>query len=71
MIEKRTPPPAVAAQAKRHPGEWLYEIVGSYGPHDAVPPEAIRGAWKVDGTRCVGLDAHAATIAVAVADEDG
>ena len=36
------------AEAQRHPGGWVYEIVGNYGPDDAVPPEAIRGAWAVD-----------------------
>lgn len=26
----------------------MYEIVGDYGPEDAVPPTAIKGAWRVD-----------------------
>jgi len=34
--------------AKRYPNGWVYRIVGPFGPHDAVPPEAIVGAWKVD-----------------------
>ena len=35
-----------------NPGGWVYRISGNYGPDDAVPPEAIVGAWKVadDGT---------------------
>ena len=41
-------PPALVAEAKTKPGGWVYEIVGDYGPDDAVPPTAIRGAWKVD-----------------------
>lgn len=33
----------------------VYEIVGDYGPDDAVPPTAIRGGWKVDdASRIVG-----------------
>jgi hypothetical protein len=40
-------PPALIAEAKTKPGGWVYEIVGDYGPDDAVPPTAIRGAWKV------------------------
>jgi hypothetical protein len=40
-------PPALVAEAKTKPGGWVYEIVGDYGPDDAVPPTAIRGAWKV------------------------
>lgn len=42
-------PPALVAEAKSRPGGWVYEIVGDYQHDDAVPPEAIRGAWKVDG----------------------
>jgi len=38
---------ALIAEAKRLPGGWVYEIVGDYGPNDAVPPTAIRRAWKV------------------------
>jgi hypothetical protein len=26
----------------------VYEIVGAFGPDEAVPSEAIRGAWVVD-----------------------
>ena len=44
----RQPPPAIVEEARRHPGEWVYEIVGVFAPHDPVPPEAIRGAWAVD-----------------------
>jgi hypothetical protein len=36
------------AEAKRSPGGWVYKIQGNYGPNDAVPPEDIVGAWKVD-----------------------
>jgi hypothetical protein len=41
-------PPALVEEARKRPGGWVYEIVGGYGPDDAVPPTAIRGAWKVD-----------------------
>jgi hypothetical protein len=44
----KQPPPAIVEEAKRHPGEWVYEIEGAFGPHDPVPPEAIRGAWAVN-----------------------
>ena len=36
------------AEARRHPNGWVYQIDGTFGPDDAVPPEAIVGAWKVD-----------------------
>ena len=36
-------------EAKLHPNGWVYRIQGKYGVNDAVPPEAIVGAWKVDG----------------------
>lgn len=42
------PPAAIVERAKQLPGQWVYEIVGEFGPHDPVPPEAIRGAWKVN-----------------------
>lgn len=36
------------AEAKANPGGWVYRIAGQFGPTEAVPPEAIVGAWKVD-----------------------
>ena len=36
------------AEARRYPGGWVYEIAPGYNPDDAVPREAILGAWKVD-----------------------
>jgi hypothetical protein len=36
------------AAAKSQPGGWLYRIAGGFAPTDAVPPEAICGAWKID-----------------------
>jgi hypothetical protein len=45
---RRDLPPALVAEARKRPGGWVYEIVGGYGPDDAVPPTAIRGAWKID-----------------------
>jgi hypothetical protein len=45
-----TPEPGEIEEATRHPGGWVYRIAGNYGPDDGVPPEAIAGAWKVDGT---------------------
>lgn len=44
-----TPPPAgVIAEAKHHPGGWVYKIEGDFGPEDHVPVQAIAGAWQVD-----------------------
>ena len=42
------PPLELVEEAKRFPDGWVYEISGSYGPHDAVPPEAIKGAPSVE-----------------------
>lgn len=47
LTDRRDLPPGLIAEAKTKPGGWVYEIVGDYGPDDAVPPTAIRGAWKV------------------------
>lgn len=38
----------VVEAAKRNPGGWVYKIEGNFGPDQAVPPEAIVGAWEVD-----------------------
>lgn len=45
---RRLPPLELVEEARRFPDGWVYEIAGSYGPEDALPPEAIEGAWKVD-----------------------
>ncbi len=52
----RVPNPALVEEARRFPGGWVYEIDGTLGPDDAVPPEVIRGtrpaaAGDVDGAR--------------------
>ena len=44
---KRKIPSEAIAEAAKHPGGWVYEMDA---PEDFefVPPERIRGAWKVD-----------------------
>ena len=37
-------------EAKHHPDGWVYRISDEYDPKGAIPPEAIIGAWKVDGS---------------------
>ena len=44
------PTPNMIAEARANPGGWVYQIGGSFGPNDAVPPEYIKGAYKVDDT---------------------
>lgn len=46
----REPPSALVEEALRFPNAWVYEIDGEFGPDDAVPPEAIVGAWTVGPT---------------------
>jgi hypothetical protein len=36
------------AEARANPGGWVYAIGGGYDATEAVPPQAIKGAWKVD-----------------------
>jgi hypothetical protein len=45
-----TPAPdaAAIAEAKRTPNGWVYAIDGPADPAGTVPPERIRGAWKVN-----------------------
>jgi hypothetical protein len=40
-------PEALLAQARAHPGGWVYEIDDNYDPDGRVPMEGIKGAWKV------------------------
>ncbi len=49
------PLPGEVEEAKRHPNGWVYRIEGEFASNDAVPPEAVVGAWKVDADgRIVG-----------------
>jgi hypothetical protein len=41
------PTPEAIAEAKRTPNGYVYAVEGMHGS-DAVPPQAIKGAWKVD-----------------------
>lgn len=41
---------AMRREAKSNPNGWVYEIDWPYADDDFVPPEAIKGAWKVDGS---------------------
>lgn len=36
-------------EAKKHPNGWVYRFDTAFSEDEAVPPEAIVGAWKVDG----------------------
>lgn len=42
--------PAAVQAARDNPGGWVYKIEGDFGPNDAIPAEAIVGAWKVDAS---------------------
>ncbi len=51
-VRSRMSAPAVPEDVRRKAratgGGWYYEIVGSYSDNDAVPPSAIKGAWRLD-----------------------
>jgi hypothetical protein len=48
MTDDRHPfPPGLLDAAKEQPGGWVYEIDPRFDPDGAVPPEGIKGAWKV------------------------
>ena len=40
--------PVLQAEAARTPNGWVYDIDWTYRPEARVPPEAIRGSWRVD-----------------------
>ena len=35
-------------EAKNHPNGWVYILDKEFDGKEEVPPEFIRGAWKVD-----------------------
>ena len=44
-----TPPlPGETEAAKSNPRGWVYRIAGTFSSTDAIPPEAIVGAWEVN-----------------------
>jgi hypothetical protein len=53
---KPTPYAGEIAEARRTPNGWVYRIEGHFSPNEAVPPEAIVGAWKVDGNGNISGD---------------
>jgi len=46
--KKEKPYAGEIEEAKKNPNGWVYRIKGSFHPEEAVPKEAIVGAWKVD-----------------------
>ena len=42
--------PSAVAEAKTRPNGWVYAIDGITDPNGDVPPERIRGAWKVNAS---------------------
>ena len=49
------PHPGEIEEAKKNPNGWVYRVKGSFHAGEAVPKEAIVGAWKVDAEgRIVG-----------------
>lgn len=49
MIEKNFWNAKHSSEAKNNPNGWVYDIDFPYPDEARVPPEAIVGAWKVDG----------------------
>lgn len=40
-------PEDMVREARANPGGHVFEISGQYDPDGAVPPHAIKGAWRV------------------------
>jgi hypothetical protein len=45
---KKLPTREATLEALKHPDGWVYEIDAIYDGKEEVPPEAIKGAWKVN-----------------------
>jgi hypothetical protein len=52
MDEKKVPTSGLIREAARNPGGWVLEVASGWGttPGQKLPPEAIKGRWKVDAT---------------------
>ena len=35
-------------EALNHPNGWVYEIDDAFDKNEDIPPQAIKGAWKVN-----------------------
>ena len=48
-VVQRSPPadPSLVRDARSRPGEWLYDVDRLYPADQPIPPEAIRGAWRI------------------------
>lgn len=47
-LENKLPPPEAVKEALNHPNGWVYVIDGGFKYDDAIPPQAIKGAWQVN-----------------------
>ena len=45
---KKEPPKEAIDEALRYPNGWVYEIDEAFKGKEDVPPNAIKGAWKVN-----------------------
>jgi len=45
---RKVPPEDAVKEALNHPNGWVYEIHASFKKDGQVPPQAIKGAWKVN-----------------------
>ena len=45
---KKTPPKKAVEESLKNPNAWVYEIDSAFGNDENVPPQAIKGAWKVN-----------------------
>ena len=45
---KIIPSKEAVVEALKNPNGWVYEIIGDYENKENIPPQAIKGAWKVN-----------------------
>jgi len=53
MHKKSKPTEKAIAEALKNPNGWVYVLDEAFEAVTDVPPEAIKGAWKVDGNGCI------------------
>jgi len=48
MVEKQNLPPELIEEAKKYPNAHVYVLDKEFEGKEEVPPQFIKGAWKVD-----------------------
>jgi hypothetical protein len=55
-VMKKQPTKEAISEALKYPNGWVYEIDETFKGKEDIPPQAIKGAWKVDANGIITGD---------------